>query len=93
MGYFKPGVPAKLYLASTRVAEIDEFENGMSEFAIYGIFIDIFPMDIYPKNIFGRLANFCIGRMNVAKALSKFPLKKKSFLRTIIKVFRLIPKP
>lgn len=76
-GYHKVGTPAKLYFTDTRVAEINEFENGMPEFNPYGIFIDIFPVDKYPDSKLSMLINKYWGRLLLLKGMSFFHMAKK----------------
>lgn len=91
-GYLKLGTPAKVYLKTTRVAEINEKENGLPEFNPYGIFVDIFPLDLYPRSTIGYIMNRYFGKILLAKTLSHFPLKAKPFKKRLsIKCLRLIP--
>lgn len=91
--YYKPSTPAKIFLRGTRVAEINEKENGMPEFCPYGVFLDIFPLDEYPDTFFGNLSNKFVGKLILAKSLSNYHLRKKSFpKRLCIKVFKYVPK-
>ncbi|MDU0114549.1 LicD family protein [Psychrosphaera aquimarina] len=91
--YYKVGTPAKLYDPTTRVAEINEKENGMPEYNPYGLFLDIFPMDIYPKSRLGKLANRYWGYVVLTKALSQFSMRNRSLgQRLIFRMVGLIPK-
>ena len=90
--YYKPATPAKIYLKGTRVAEINELENGMPEFCPYGVFLDIFPLDEYPDTFLGNLCNKYIGKMILAKSMSYFPMSNKGVVfRNTLKLMRLIP--
>ena len=91
-GYFKKGTPAKMFDANSRVSEINEEENGMPKFGVYGVFIDIFPLDQYPDNVIGRLLNKYLGRAVVASCLCGYHLRATPLLkRVVIKLFRLVP--
>ncbi|AWH89653.1 LicD family protein [Limnobaculum parvum] len=91
--YYKVATPAKLHNPNTRVIELNERENGVSErFLNNGIFIDIFPIDYYPDNYFGKFLNLYLGKINIKKSLSRFPMSTLPFKhRLFIRLFKFIP--
>lgn len=91
--YYKLSTPAKLHNPSTLIVENDEIENGITEeYFTHGVFIDIFPLDIYPDNFIGKMLNEVIGRLNIKKSLSKFPMTSLPVKhRVILKIFKFIP--
>jgi len=90
--YYKTATPAKIFLKGTRVSEFNEKKNGMPEFCPYGVFLDVFPLDEYQDNFIGHSINKYVGKLILAKSLSKYHLRNRSFLsRSVIKLFRLIP--
>lgn len=93
-GYNKVGTPAKLFLTDTRVSEKDEFENGMPEFNNYGIFIDIFPVDVYPDTKISKLINRFWGKFLLLKKMSKFHMsekKKNMFFKISLFAVKIFP--
>lgn len=93
LNYYKLATPAKLHNPHTKVIERGELENGIDkEFIAHGVFIDIFPMDLYPDNFLGKMLNTYVGKINIKKALSQFPMTSlKRKYRIPIKLFSLIP--
>ena len=90
--YLKFGTPAKIHNPKYRLEEKNEFSNGMPKYSSYGIFIDIFPMDRYPNNFFGKLINFCMGKLILGKQLSQFHNKNKNiFKRCVLFALRAFP--
>jgi lipopolysaccharide cholinephosphotransferase len=91
--YYKFATPAKLHNPNTRVIELGEIENGIPQkFISNGVFIDIFPLDIYPDNLMGKFLNNYIGKINIKKSLSRFPMTTLSFKhRLFIKLFNFVP--
>lgn len=91
--YYKVATPLKLHNPNTVVVEVNEVENGVPEqFINSGVFIDVFPLDCYPDNLWGRFLNKCVGKINIKKSLSRFPVSTLSLKhRFIIKLFKFIP--
>lgn len=91
--YYKVSTPAKLHNPRTKIIELGEKENGIDEnFISHGIFIDIFPIDYYDDNVMGRMLNNYVGKINIKKSLSQFPMSTLNLThRTIIKLFRFVP--
>ncbi|BDH45246.1 phosphorylcholine transferase LicD [Salmonella enterica subsp. enterica serovar Choleraesuis] len=91
--YYKIATPAKLHNPKTKVIELNEIENGVSDsFLNHGIFIDVFPIDFYPDNKIGAMLNNYIGKINIKKSLSRFPMHTLSWRhRKVISIFKYIP--
>ena len=90
--YVKVGTPSKLHNPKYRVEEINEVANGMPRYNPYGLFVDIFPLDKYPDNLMGRIMNKFLGKVFLAKSLSKFANGNRTFRRRLaISIFRYIP--
>ncbi|PQJ66269.1 LicD family protein [Photobacterium angustum] len=90
--YYKIATPAKIFDVNTRVQEVGEVSNGMPEFNPYGIFIDIFPLDLYPNNFFGKLMNKYWGKVLLAKQQSKFPMyERPPYFRLMLFFMKLFP--
>jgi len=92
--YYKVSTPAKIHNSNTRVVEFGEVENGIGEnFITQGVFVDIFPIDLYPDNFIGKLINKYLGKLNMKKAESQFSMNlRPRFTRLVIHAFKYIPK-
>ncbi|MCC5855539.1 MAG: LicD family protein [Idiomarina sp.] len=90
--YIKLSTPAKVHNACYRVEEVGEKANGMPEYNNYGVFVDIFPIDRYPKSLMGKLIHKYVGKLILAKSLSQFHMRNTRFVKRIaIKFSTLLP--
>jgi lipopolysaccharide cholinephosphotransferase len=77
--YYKPSTPVKIHNPNFRLKEFGDDNCGYPENTNYGIFIDIFPIDSYKNTIFDRLIQKYLGKILLAKHISKFSHKKSLF--------------
>lgn len=91
-GHNKYGCPLKLSSKSEYVEEIGDMKRGMAVPNNYGFYIDIFPIDRYPKTLMGTIAYNYFGKVYLIRNLAEFNYQYRPIReRILFRLSRFIP--
>lgn len=77
------GTPVKIFNKNIKIKENNSIHEIKNQWNEYGLYVDIFPIDMYPDTLFSQLINKVYGRIRYLKRLNQNGIRRKGWKQLI----------